>query len=164
MKVIKVLSEQWFKKASFDEVRLIAVRHLNIPADVMNDSHKEENFKRAMARQVFNKEHEYPKEFEIVEISNPFGKVPKRRTSTAVAGGLTGEYRFIKCGMRAPEDDIRWQMMKTLENHNKFEDALKEWDKTTGVKTRFQSTGKSHTFNFVEMVQWALKRGWIERV
>jgi hypothetical protein len=164
MKVVKVLSEQWFSKAPFQEVKMLAIKHLGIPAAVMNDPNKQENFKRSMARQVFNKDHEYGGEYDILEAANPFGKVPKRKVTGSIGGGLTGEYRFVKCGMRAPEGDVRWQMMKVVEENTTFEAALAIWDKEAGIKTKFKATGDKHTFNFVEMVQWALKRGWIERV
>ena len=163
MKTIKVLTEQWFTKASFNEVKMLAIKHLEVPASVMNDSHKPEGSRRAIARQVFNKSHEYGEEFEIIEPSNPFGKVPKRRT-TSSSGGLDGEYRFVKCGMRAPDDDIRWQMMKVVEDNTKFEDAIAAWDKEAGAKTLFKSTGAKHQFNFIDQVKWALSRGWIIKV
>ena len=164
MKTIRVLTDQWFTKATFNEVKMLAIKHLNVPADVMNDSHKPEGSRRAIARQVFNKSHEYGEEFEIIESSNPFGKVPKRRSTTPAGAGLEGEYRWVKCGMRAPEDDIRWQMMKVVEEHTKFEDAIVAWDKEAGAKTLFKSTGAKHQFNFIDQVKWALSRGWIIKV
>jgi hypothetical protein len=164
MKTLKVLSEQWFTKAPFHEVKMLAIKHLGIPADRMDDSHKAETSKRALARQVFAKNHEYGSEFEIIEPSNPFGKVSKRRSSATPGMGLSGEYRFIKNGIRAPEGDIRWEMMALLEKHTKFEDVLAEWDKTVGLKTRFKATGKTHDFNFPEQINWALLRGWIVKV
>ena len=162
-KIIKVLTEQWFTKASFDEVRMLAIKHLNIPANTMNDSHKPEVSRRALARQVFVKSHQYGEEFDIIE-SNPFGAAPKRTTKSSTNNNLTGEYRFVKCGMRAPEGDIRWEMMKLLEENSSFEKVLADWDKTMGVSTKFKNTGKIGTFNFIDMIQWALTRGWIVRV
>lgn len=165
MKVLKVLTEQWFTNSPFHEVKMLGIKHLNIPASALDDANKPENSRRALVRQVFNKsEHEYGEEFEIIEPTNPFGKVPKRRTSTTT--GLTGEYRFVKCGMRAPEEDIRWKMMELMEKNTDFETLVKAWEQESGTGPRelFKATGKSHQFNFIDQVNWALARGWIVRV
>lgn len=164
MKTIKVQTEQWFSKAPFSDIKMLAIKHLGIPADRMDDSHKPEVSKRALARQVFNKNHQYGAEFEIIEPSNPFGKVPKRRSSVVAGGGLVGEYRFVKNGIRAPEGDIRWEMMAVLEKHTKFEDAIKEWESTAGSKSKFKSTGAKHEFNFIDQINWSVTRGWIIKV
>ena len=164
MKTIKVQAEPWFSKAPFSEVKMLAIKHLGVPAAVMDDSHKPESSKRAIARQMFNKTHQYGEEFEIIEPSNPFGKVPKRRVSGDSAADLVGEYRFIKNGLRAQEGDIRWQMMKVVEEHTKFADAITMWDKEAGAKTMFKNSGTKNGFNFIDMVKWALSRGWIIKV
>lgn len=164
MKTIKVQTEQWFSKAAFNEVKMLAIKHLAVPAHVMEDSHKEENFKRSLARQMFMRTHEFGESFEIIEPSNPFGKVPKRRSSTTAGNGLTGEYRFVKRGIRSPDGDIRHHMADMMEKHTNLEELLKEWESTVGLKTSFKSTGSKHHFTFIDQVKWALTHDWIVRV
>lgn len=166
MKKIKIQAEPWFTNAPFNDLKMVAIKHLGAPAATMEDSHKPEVFKRALARQLFNRSFEYGVEFEIIAPSNPFGKVPKRRGRSDQAKGLTGEYRFVKSGLRAPENDIRQSMMKLIGEHTLFEKAIFEWERSSGTSSKemFKSTGDKTQFNFIDMLKWALGRGWIINV
>ena len=156
MKKIRVINNRWFKTAEFHEVKMLGIKHLNIPADRFITK-QNENFKRVMVRMQYDRMFEYGKEFEIQEISNPFG-VPKRRRSTATA--LSGEYTFVKNGLRAQKDDIRWEMMKVLKNNTTFEAANAEFASQYGSNIKFKSTGKLE-FDFRSFMAWAEKCGWI---
>lgn len=159
MKTIKVTEEKWFKNAPFSDVRMLGIKHLGIPADKF-EGKQPEPFKRALVRQVFVKDHQYGEEFEVMEATNPFGKAKARPTTRSLE--LSGSYAFLKNGLRAPEGDIRREMMTLIGQHTEFSVLFSEADKVYG-KTKYKSTGKLE-FDFRELVLWALKRGWIERV
>jgi hypothetical protein len=158
MKTICVTSEAWFKKAPFHDVKMLGIKHLGIPADRFENK-QAENFKRAMVRQVFTKDHQYGAEFEVAEPVNPFG-TPKKRGGTGEA--LKGGYAYVKCGLRAPEGDPRWDMDKCMAKHSTFEEAIECWNEEHGT-AKFKSTGALE-YDFIGQLRWALKRGWIIRV
>lgn len=159
MKTIIIDDENWFKKASFQDIKMLGIRVLGIPATCFMSKQSEE-FKRALVRQTFVQKCDYGQVVKIEEISNPFG-TPKRKRSRNLSV-LEGEYVFIKNTCRAPKDDIRHEMMAVIQTHTTFENARADFDKRYGVNTKFKSTGKS-MFDFESMLGWALKCGWIER-
>lgn len=161
MRLVKVTNEGWFKKADWADVKAIAIRHLNVPAEVLVDETK-----RSLVRQKFKQDgHKYGEEFEIADKAvNPFGIAKRRTVNTSPNKGMTGPYRFIKNGLRAPEGDIRHQMMETIARCTSFEELFKEWEKeghTLNEKYR-KGEGKKTEFVFREFIDWSLKRGWIE--
>lgn len=160
MKEITVNSENWFKIASWHDVKMLALKYLAVPAANL-DSKQSERFKRQLVKQVYMKSHAFGEKFDVMPVANPFGKVPKRRVATS--DGLTGQYAWIKNGLRAPEDDVRWKMMECLEAHSTFEEATAAWEKEYGKGTKFKSTGKLE-FTFKGQAEWAIKRNWIERI
>lgn len=160
MKTIIIDDEKWFTKANFNDIKMLGIRALGIPATSFA-SKQSEQFKRALVRQTFVQNHDYGQVVNIQEISNPFGQ-PKRKRSRNVAV-FKGEYRYIKNGLRAPQNDIRWEMMQVLGEKSTFEEAIAEFDRRYGSNTKFKSTGKS-TFDFNAMIAWALKLKWIERM
>lgn len=166
MKTITVKNEGWFKQADFHDVKMLGITHLEIPADKFIGGKEEEASRRTLVRQVFKqKGHEYGEEFEIVEPSNPFGTPGKRKSQGASgASSLTGTYSFVKSGLRAKEDDIRWEMEKVIKRNTSFKDLITDWEKTHEPNEKFTKSGdKGGKFTFIEQVQWALKRGWIIR-
>jgi hypothetical protein len=158
MKIIVVKDENWFKKAPFADVKMVGIKHLGIPAEKFAGK-QPEPFKRAMVRQVFaQKDLEYGIEFEIMEANNPFGQ-PKRRRSSD--DSLIGTYSWVKNGTRAPEGDVRHDMMTVIERNTSFQDAIKDWEGEGHVPgEKYRSTGVLE-FTFKGLVEWALKRGWI---
>lgn len=160
MKTIIIDDEKWFTTASFNDVKILGIRALGIPATSFNST-QSEHFKRSLVRQMFVQNYDYGQVVNIQEISNPFGQ-PKRKRSKNTSV-LKGAYRYIKNGLRAPENDIRWEMMKVLEEKSSFEEAIAEFDRRYGANTKFKSTGKA-MFDFHGMTTWALKNNWIERI
>lgn len=159
MKVVKVTNEKWFRNAPFGDVKMLGIKCLGVPADRFMSTQSEQ-FKRALVRQMFIKKFQYGHEFEMEEISNPFG-VPKRKRSR-VSPVPSGEYRFVKNRLRCPKEDIRWEMMAVLQEKTTFEEAIAEFDGKYGKSLKFKSSGKS-SFDFIGMINWALKSGWIEK-
>ncbi len=159
MKTITVANEGWFKSASFSDVETVGVKFLGIPAEKFSGK-QPEHFKRAMVRQVFVKTHSYGESFEIHENANPFGTPKKRRGPKSRKSLRTGHYTFIKNGLRAPEGDIRREMMELVGEHTDFESLFKAGSDKYGLATKFKSTGKLE-FDFVGLVDWAVQRGWI---
>lgn len=154
---IKIKDEKWFKATDWTTVKLFASQILGVSPDKL-EGKQPEAFKRALVRQVYIKTHEYGVEFELNKPANPFGKVPRRRSSTT--GGLTGEYTYVKSGLRAPEGDIRWDMDKCMQEHTTFESAIAAWEQSHG-RTRYKATGDKLEFDFKKQLNWALRRGWI---
>ena len=105
MKEITVNSENWFKIASWHDVKMLGLKHLAIPAENL-DSKQSEQFKRSLVRQVYMKDHEFGEKFDVMPVANPFGKAPKRKTRPA-GEALTGEYAVVRNGLRAPEGDVQ---------------------------------------------------------
>lgn len=160
MKTILIDDEKWFTRASFNDVKLLGIRGLGIPAKCF-DSKQSDQFKRALVRQRFVQLCDYGQVVTIQELSNAF--VPLKRKRTVSKTELTGEYRYMKCALRCPPNDIRWQMMEVLKENTDFSKAIQQFDKMYGSGTKFKSTGKQ-TFDFHGMIKWALKLGWIEAV
>ena len=161
MKTVRIINERWFRTAPFHDVKMLGIKFLGVPADRFVST-QTENFKRALVRQMYNKQYgEYGKEFEIPESSNPFG-APKRRRSK-VYPVFVGEYRFVKNGLRAQKEDIRWQMMEVVKKNTTFEAAIEEFANQYGSNTKFKTAGKLE-FDFQGMLGWAEKLGWIMRV
>lgn len=160
MKTIIIDDEKWFTQASFNDIKMLGIRALGIPAASFSSTQSEQ-FKRALVRQTFVQKCDYGQVINIEEISNPFGQPKRKRSATKV--DLVGKYAFIKNGLRAPDKDIRWEMMKVLEEHTSFEEATTEFDKRYGANTKFKSTGKAF-FDFYGLTNWALKNNWIERI
>lgn len=160
MKIIKVVDENWFKKAPFADVKMVGIKHLGIPADRFAGK-QPEPFKRAMVRQVFKqKEIPYGTEYEIMEVNNPFGQ-PKRRRSATTSGDF--EYVWVKNGIRTPKDDIRWEMMRIIEENTSLFNVIKAWESEGHlISDRYESTGeKKSKFTFMMHFNFALKQGWI---
>lgn len=159
MKIVKVVNEGWFKTAPFSDVKMVGIKHLDIPAEKFANN-QPEGFKRALVRQVFkSKDLKYGTGFEIMEAVNPFG-APKRR-NRAGDNGLIGTYSWVKNGLRAPEGDIRHDMMKVVERNTDFKLAIKDWEgEGHAPGEKYRSTGALE-FTFKGLVEWALKRGWI---
>lgn len=160
LKTIIIDDEGWFKKANMQDIRMLGIRGLGIPAESMM-SKQSEHFKRSLVRQMFVQKYDYGQVVKIEEISNPFGQ-PKRKRSKTTATILKGGYVFVKNTLRAPVGDIRHEMMAVIQEKSTFEDAIAEFDRRYGVNTKFKSTGKS-MFDFNGFVGWALKCGWINR-
>ena len=156
MKLIKPLSEQWFKNAPFHEVKMLGIKHLNIPADKFENK-QPEGFKRALVRQVFVKDHEYGEEFEIIEPPNPFGTPDKRKSG---GGSANYEYSFVKNGLRAPDGDIRHEMMEVITRNTSVKAAVADWETDHTPGEKYQKEGKG-LYTFVEQIAWSLTRGWI---
>jgi len=156
---IKIENQKWFQKAPLHQVIMLGIKHLVLPADRMNDTKKDETFKRAMVRQAFTANHEYGAEFEIPEPVNPFGAVVKTRRG----GQMIGEYRFVKNGLRVPENDVRWEIAKVLEENTRFEDVTAYFDDKYGKGHVFKATEKQG-FTIKDQLNWSLKRGWIIKV
>jgi hypothetical protein len=158
MKIIVVKDENWFKKAPFADVKMVGIKHLGIPAEKFAGK-QPEPFKRAMVRQVFaQKDLEYGIEFEIMEANNPFGQ-PKRKRSNG--GTLTGTYSWVKNGIRAPEGDVRHDMMRVIERNDSFEEAIKDWQNEGHAPgEKYKNTGQN-MITFEWQIQWSLMRGWI---
>lgn len=159
MKLVKVVNEGWFKSAPFADVKMVGIKHLGIPAEKFTNN-QPEGFKRALVRQVFkSKDFEYGAEFEIMEAANPFG-TPKRRNRIG-SDEMTGSYVWVKNGLRAPDGDIRHDMMKIMERNTDFAVAIKDWEgEGHAPGEKYRTTGASE-FTFKAQMEWALKRGWI---
>lgn len=161
MSTVIIQDEQWFKNASFKDIKMLGIRELGIPADRLTPSPgRSEQFLRSLVCQAYVRKNDYGQVVKIQEISNPFGQ-PKRKRSRTVSV-YAGPYVYVKTGLRAPKDDIRWEMMSVLQEKSTFEEAQAEFDRRYGVNTKFKGTGKS-TFDFIEFIGWSLKLGWIER-
>jgi hypothetical protein len=156
MKKIRVINSRWFKTAEFSDIKMLGIKHLHIPADKFL-SRQNENFKRVLVRMVYEKQFEYGLEFEIQEISNPFGIPKRKRAATNI---LSGEYQVLNVRLRAPKDDIRWEMVKVLKGNTTFEAASAEFASQYGSNIKFKSTGKLE-FDFKGFMAWAEKCGWI---
>jgi len=156
MKSIKVLSEQWFKGAPFHEVKMLGIKHLGIPAEKFENK-QPEAFKRALVRQTFVASHEYGEEFEIIEPPNPFGTPGKRKTPGTTANY---DYSFIKNGIRAPEGDIRHEMMEVIGRNTSVKAAIADWETDHTPGEKYPNTGKN-LITFEWQIQWSLTRGWI---
>jgi hypothetical protein len=161
MRLVKVANEGWFKQAEWADVKAVAIRHLNIPADVLVDETK-----RTLVRQKYKQDgHKYGEEFDVADKAvNPFGIAKRRSVNMSAHKAMVGTYRFIKNSLRAPEGDIRHQMMATIERCTSFEELFKEWEKeghTLNEKYR-KGEGKKTYFVFREFVEWSIKREWIE--
>jgi len=154
MKLIKPQSEVWFKQAPFHEVKMLGIKHLGIPAEKFENK-QPEGFKRALVRQVFVKDHEYGEEFEVIEPKNPFGTPGKRKSTSA-----NYEYAFVKNGVRAPEGDIRHEMMRVIERNTSVKEALADWETDHTPGEKYHNTGKG-VITFIDMISWSLLRGWI---
>lgn len=158
MKTIKVANEGWFKSAPFHDVKMLGIKFLGVPAERF-ESKQAEHFKRAMVRQLYNKDHQYGEEFEIAVPDNPFG-TPNKRQSLSTK--LVGPYAFVKNGLRAPEGDMRWEMMDCVAQNTTFEEANACWERDHG-SDKYKSTGALE-YDFKGLIAWALKRGWIIKV
>lgn len=158
MKLVKVVNEGWFKTAPFSDVKMVGIKHLGIPADKFANK-QPEGFKRALVRQTFKQKGlPYGTEFEIMEAVNPFG-TPKRKNRSS--GELVGSYSFVKNGLRAPEGDIRHDMMTVMERNTSFSEAIKDWENEGHAPNeKYRTTGASE-FTFKAQMEWAMKRGWI---
>lgn len=157
MKTLIITDESWFKKASFQDIKMLGIRFLGIPADRFSST-QSEHFKRSLVRQVFVQKCDYGQVVTIEEINN---QISTNKRKSKPRGTLpTGKYLFVQNRLRAPEGDIRHEMIKVLSWNNTFEDARADFDKKYGITTKFKSTGKL-TFDFNSMVSWALKCGWI---
>ena len=156
MKSVKVLSEQWFKGAPFHEVKMVGIKHLGIPAEKFANK-QPEAFKRALVRQTFVVKYEYGQEFEIIEAENPFGSPSKRKTSGTTANY---EYSFVNNGLRAPEGDIRHEMMEVIERNTSVKAAIADWETDHVPGEKYPNTGKN-LITFEWQIQWSLLRGWI---
>lgn len=162
MKEIKVTNEGWFKQAPFHDVKMLGIKFLDIPATAFENDKKPEHFKRALVRQAFvQKGHKIGEVFTIVEQPNPFGQPKKRRT--VKNNDLTGEYKFVKNGLRAPSGDIRYELMDIIAKFSTFEQVVEEVENKYGKDHIFPTTGKL-TFNIQSLLSWALKLGWIIKV
>lgn len=163
MELIKVVNEQWFKTAPFEQVMMLGIKYFNIPAEKFENK-QAEHFKRAMVRQVFVKGgHQYGEEFEIyikpkVE-TNPFGKAKPSKKYVSNEH-LSGTYSWVKSGLRAEENDIRHEMIKVIEHNSTIKDCISEWYGTHD-KERYPTKGGKLTFSFEDMIKWAFKCGWI---
>lgn len=155
---IKVVNEGWFKSAKWFEVEMLGIKYLDIPAARL-EGKQPEAFKRALVRQVYIKKFKYGDEFEIIDNSNPFGSVKKtRRTATDTT--LTGGYKYVRCGLRAPDGDIRYELFEVFKKHHTFEDCIAEVDEKYGKGHKFNSTG-ALIFDVRSFLDWSLKRGWL---
>lgn len=158
VKIVKVANEGWFKQAPFADVKMVGIKYLTIPAERFAGK-QPEPFKRALCRQMFKQlGFTYGQEFEIMDQpTNPFGQ-PKRKRSTKT---LSGTYSFVKNGLRAPEGDVRYDMMKVIERNTSFTEAIKDWENEGHAPNeKYRSTGKLE-FTFKGLIEWALERGWI---
>jgi hypothetical protein len=156
MKSVKVLSEQWFKGAPFHEVKMVGIKHLGIPAEKFANK-QPEAFKRALVRQTFVVKYEYGQEFEIIEAENPFGSPSKRKTPGTTANY---EYSFVNNGLRAPEGDIRHEMMEIIERNTSVKAAIEDWETNHPPGEKYPNTGNG-VFTFKDLINWSLLRGWI---
>jgi hypothetical protein len=155
MKLVKILAENWFKNAPFHEVKMVGIKHLGIPAEKFENK-QPEGFKRALVRQTFVASHEYGEEFEIIEPPNPFGTPGKRK----VGGSASYDYSFVKNGLRAPDGDIRHEMMAVIERNASVKAAIADWETDHTPGEKYPNTGKG-LIAFADMLSWAQARGWI---
>jgi hypothetical protein len=156
MKLVKILSEQWFKNAPFHEVKMVGIKHLGIPAEKFENK-QPEGFKRALVRQTFAAKHDYGEEFEIIEPSNPFGTPGKRKSPGTTANY---EYSFVKNGLRAKEGDIRHEMAEVIARNTSVKAAIADWETDHTPGEKYAKEGKGF-FTFADQLAWSLTRGWI---
>lgn len=164
-KTIIVVNEKWFSTAPIEDVMSLGLRVLDIP--VANMDGKDEKGQRTIVRQVFKQREEFDfgQEFEITELnSNPFKKkgVMAKKTPRVPINELNGPYKVVKCRMRAPDNDPRWELWGDVATHKTFEELFALFDEKYHGK-RFSSTGTA-TFSAKEFAQWSLKCGWIIKV
>lgn len=168
MKIIKVINEKWFTTCPLSDIVDLGLREFDIPPTAFEK--KDERQKRALVRQVFKqRELSYGTEFEVDEKAaavNPFARkvtipgVKKPRMSTA---NLKGQYRVVKCRLRAPDNDERWNMWGIIATNTDYEKCLAKLHEHYGEKNSFGTTG-TMMFSLESFVAWATTCGWIVRV
>lgn len=152
--IIKVANEIWFKQAPYYHVKMLGIKHLGVPAERF-ETKNQESSKRALVRQVYRSKYDkYGIEFEIPETTT----VTKRRTANN--NTLTGEYTTSKIGLRAPKEDVRWELLAIIQKNKTFEEVIASVEEKYGEKHQFPTTGEM-TFDIQSFLSWSIKRGWI---
>jgi hypothetical protein len=170
MKTIKVVNEAWFSTAPLADIVDLGMREFDI--DPIRFDKKDERQKRALVRQVFKqRDLKYGAEFELDEKAgkaNPFArkssvKLPKERMSVS---NLKGQYRVVKCRMRANDNDEKWNLWLIVAQNTDFETCLAKLHEKyadRGPNPKFNSSGALQ-FTLESFVAWAVTCGWIVRV
>jgi hypothetical protein len=169
MKFVKIVNEQWFKTASLEEVTAVGIGHLGIPAPQII-AKDDEGQKRNLVKQVFKQkvkagEFDFGAEFDIhtdEPQANPFKVAVKGagvKKSVAVST-LKGNYSVNKCRLRAPDNDLRWELWQILTKHKDFESLNAAYVEKYGKDAKFPTKG-SCTFTAMEFAAWAVRCSWI---
>lgn len=168
MKVIKVINEAWFTTAPLADIVDVGMREFDI--DPTKFAKKDERQKRALVRQVFKqRDLAYGTEFEIDEkaaAANPFARkvnIPGMKKPRMSVSNLKGQYRVVKCRMRAADNDEKWNIWLIVAQNTDFEVCLAKLHEKYGERNSFPSSG-AMMFTLESFVAWAVTCGWIVRV